>query len=93
MGALEFLNSMVMQSVTRHAVFSGTRYYTTLFPAINRSEAASFTRLRARGAFLISASWDEAKQATLSPVTVTSEAGESSADMLASLVVVERQAW
>ena len=75
MGALEFINSMVMQSVTRH-VYDGTRYYTTLFPAINRSEAASFTRLRARGAFLISASWDAIKQAIVSPVTVVSEAGQ-----------------
>jgi hypothetical protein len=78
MGALEFISSMVMQSVTRHGVYGGTRYYTTLFPAINRSEAASFTRLRARGAFLISASWDEVKQAIVSPVTVASEAGGSS---------------
>ena len=76
MGALEFINSMVMQSVTRHGVYDETRYYTTLFPAINRSEAASFTRLRARGAFLITASWDAAKQATASPVTVMSEAGQ-----------------
>ena len=76
MGALEFINSMVMQSITRHGVYDGTRYYTTLFPAINRSEAASFTRLRARGAFLITASWDAIKQAVVSPVIVVSEAGQ-----------------
>lgn len=75
MGALEFIDSMVMQSATRHEQYNGTRYYTTLFPAINRSEPASFTRLRARGAFLVSASWDHTKQATASPVSVTSEAG------------------
>ena len=74
--AAHIINSMVMQSITRHGVFVGTRYYTTLFPAINRSEAASFTRLRARGAFLITASWDATKQTVVSPVTVVSEAGQ-----------------
>ena len=76
MGALEFIDSLVMQSITRHGVYAGTRYYTTLFPAINRSEAASFTRLRARGAFLVTASWDATKQTVVSPVTVVSEAGQ-----------------
>ncbi len=76
MGALEFISSIVMQSVTQHGVYTGTRYYTTLFPSINRSEAASFTRLRARGAFLITASWDATKQVVVSPVILASEAGQ-----------------
>ena len=73
-GAAEFVNGMLMQSVTAH---DGSGVVTTmLFPAWDRSQDAAFSQLRARGAFLISANYSAAAKQVLSPVKVTSEAGQ-----------------
>jgi hypothetical protein len=62
-GATEAVNSMLLQS---------NQGVLDLFPAWPRSRDASFTRLRAKGAFVVSA---RLSGGTVSGVTVTSEAG------------------
>jgi hypothetical protein len=50
--------------------------YIELFPAWNRSNPAAFATLRAKGAFLVSASLDTVGHVR-SPVNITSEAGQT----------------
>eukprot|EP00928_Gymnodinium_smaydae_P057463 TRINITY_DN40702_c0_g1_i1.p1 TRINITY_DN40702_c0_g1~~TRINITY_DN40702_c0_g1_i1.p1 ORF type:complete len:182 (-),score=13.32 TRINITY_DN40702_c0_g1_i1:233-730(-) len=65
-GAAEAVNSMLLQS---------HRGYLELFPAWNHSQPASFETLRAKGAHLVSASWDSTAQAVASPFLLKSEVG------------------
>jgi len=73
-GASEFVNSMLMQSVTAH---DGSGEVTTMvFPNWVLTEDAAFFQLRARGAFLISANFSSMAKQVVSPITVLSEAGQ-----------------
>jgi hypothetical protein len=73
-GAAEFVNSMLMQSVTAH---DGSGKVTSMvFPVWDQQQDASFSNLRARGAFLISANFSAKIQQVVSPVTIKSEAGQ-----------------
>ena len=91
-GAAEFVNSMLIQSISAHDG-SGDSYI-VLFPAWNRSQDASFHQLRAKGAHLVSANYSaealhsgdvpyngsatapHSSHGVVSPVVVSSEAGE-----------------
>ena len=73
-GAAEFVNSMLMQSVTAH---DGSGKVTSMvFPVWDQQQDASFSNLRARGAFLISANFSAKIHQVVSPVTIKSEAGQ-----------------
>ena len=71
-GATEFVASMLLQSISAHD--GSGESYITLFKAWNASQDAHFTNLRAKGAFLVSASL--VGGAVASPITVDSEAGQ-----------------
>eukprot|EP01047_Picozoa_sp_COSAG01_P071765 COSAG01_NODE_11229_length_1978_cov_0.929218_1_plen_150_part_00 len=91
-GAAQSVNDMLLQSnqvcqsaiqLPRMAQCSGwvrssvpRQGYIELFPAWNRSKPAAFATLRAKGAFLVSASLDTAGHVR-SPVNITSEAGQT----------------
>eukprot|EP00662_Eupelagonemidae_sp_cell21_P007548 gene7548-18072_t len=64
-GAAQGINDMLLQS-------SGG--YVSLFPAWDRSQPASFARLRAKGAFVVSAAWDP-QHGVVPPITVVADVG------------------
>jgi hypothetical protein len=70
LGGIGIVNELLLQSQT------GT---IELFPQVPSGVPASFTSLRARGSFLVSASMLAGKRAQISGVTIVSEAGQPAA--------------
>lgn len=72
-GALQLVSDLMLQSIT--APDGTAASYISLFPLNISHSDASFTNLRGKGGFVLSAAWHAASGRVVGPISVTSEAG------------------